>query len=57
MSNTETTEAPTATAPSCACCGSYPATDDSDLCTGCAHAIEAHGATRADAHMVECRGC
>jgi len=42
---------------SCSSCGSYPPTDDSDLCPGCAHAIEAHGATRADAHMVECRGC
>ena len=38
---------------SCEVCGSHPAYRHG-LCVGCEHAIQVHGATRADAHMVEC---
>ena len=38
---------------SCEICGSHPAYRKG-LCVACQHAIEHHGATRADAHMVEC---
>ena len=38
---------------SCEVCGSHPAYRHG-LCVGCEHAIHVHGATRADAHMVEC---
>lgn len=38
---------------SCETCGSHPAYRKG-LCVGCQHAIEVHGATRADAHMVTC---
>ena len=39
----------------CDSCGSYEATtrrDQHELCTGCAHMVDEHGATvRIDAHM------
>jgi hypothetical protein len=38
---------------SCEICGSHPAYRKG-VCVACHHAIEVHGATRTDAHMVEC---
>ena len=38
---------------SCEACGSHPAYRKG-ICVACEHAIQVHGATRADAHTVEC---
>lgn len=44
----------TTAAPSCRSCGSYLATRRDGLCTSCGHAVDAHGATVANAYAVEC---